>query len=496
MVYQGPSRGCHSCRRRRKKCDETRPSCLRCVRAKLPCHGYEVDSAFTFRQRPPQLPVQSAPFVSIARKCGLPKRMPIAESGELPEDGLPPGVTQQDSDWIAFRALLYNYCVVPANGNLSSGYFADLEPLALRLGPNSSLVRACSAVSLASGGKVLRRPNLVRRADLLYHDVVRDISSALANRGPSYSRELELVVLLLGLYEMITSSSQKCGNHAVHFAGWAAISGIDPSFESFIIFYRPHMNAQVTARFALSGHHVDEKCLDTLLLDVYQLLQSWHSACLPRNSELAYRNALELDAQLVRWKDSVSPQAAPTVLSNRASNPSFRTAASTPSFWTNKTEIYLDLHVAGVWNVFRVARLLLHELILQSCERQSTIGQNEIGQHISEALSIAEEILASIPFHLLDTLQISVVNNVAHTQMEDIGRVLGGFLLLHPLYVVMQMSFLPHNMKSYCKECLEWINLEMGIGYAEVLANNPTLDIDFLISGFLLIWSGASQSAR
>ncbi|KAE8373811.1 hypothetical protein BDV26DRAFT_296619 [Aspergillus bertholletiae] len=43
MVYPGqPSRGCETCRARKVKCDETRPTCLRCAKAKRVCGGYRM----------------------------------------------------------------------------------------------------------------------------------------------------------------------------------------------------------------------------------------------------------------------------------------------------------------------------------------------------------------------------------------------------------------------------------------------------------------------
>ncbi|KAJ6031927.1 hypothetical protein N7540_002659 [Penicillium herquei] len=38
--------GCHSCRKRGRKCDETKPECLRCQRGKRKCSGYETHYTF------------------------------------------------------------------------------------------------------------------------------------------------------------------------------------------------------------------------------------------------------------------------------------------------------------------------------------------------------------------------------------------------------------------------------------------------------------------
>ncbi|KAE8143118.1 hypothetical protein BDV38DRAFT_277147 [Aspergillus pseudotamarii] len=46
MVYPGhPSRGCYTCRSRKVKCDETKPICLRCTKARRHCEGYRDSGA-------------------------------------------------------------------------------------------------------------------------------------------------------------------------------------------------------------------------------------------------------------------------------------------------------------------------------------------------------------------------------------------------------------------------------------------------------------------
>src|ERR1700760_275095 len=39
--------GCWTCRARHVKCDERRPSCLRCTNSKIYCEGYEVRLSWT-----------------------------------------------------------------------------------------------------------------------------------------------------------------------------------------------------------------------------------------------------------------------------------------------------------------------------------------------------------------------------------------------------------------------------------------------------------------
>ncbi|KAF7906901.1 hypothetical protein EAF00_001179 [Botryotinia globosa] len=43
-----PSRGCHTCKKRRVKCDEIKPSCNHCIRAKISCLGYSGIEKYEF----------------------------------------------------------------------------------------------------------------------------------------------------------------------------------------------------------------------------------------------------------------------------------------------------------------------------------------------------------------------------------------------------------------------------------------------------------------
>lgn len=50
MVYCGkPSKGCGQCRTRKIRCDQARPACSQCIRAKRECPGYRDQLALMFR---------------------------------------------------------------------------------------------------------------------------------------------------------------------------------------------------------------------------------------------------------------------------------------------------------------------------------------------------------------------------------------------------------------------------------------------------------------
>jgi hypothetical protein len=169
-----------------------------------------------FRQRPLEVSTSDGHLISIARKCGLPKRVPI-ENGELPKDELPSEISQAQSDWIAFRAFLYDFCIVPTDCSLSSGYLADLEQATRRSGPGSRLANACSAISFAAGAKVLRRPHLARRADDIYQWLVTGMIQYLAESSRPVPKDLSSVALLLGLHQVTTLPSKTVDSGLTQF---------------------------------------------------------------------------------------------------------------------------------------------------------------------------------------------------------------------------------------------------------------------------------------
>ena len=80
--------------------------------------------------------------------------------------------------------------------------------------------------------------------------------------------------------------------------------------------------------------------------------------------------------------------------------------------------------------------------------------------------------LASVPYHLVENLQVFLRDSELKTSIEinNPGRLLGGLLLMYPLYVTSRMRFLDTARREYMLRCLAWIGEYMGIGQATVLA--------------------------
>lgn len=92
------------------------------------------------------------------------------------------------------------------------------------------------------------------------------------------------------------------------------------------------------------------------------------------------------------------------------------------------------------------------------------------GQKQAEASALANDIMASIPFHVADNVEsIADLGSVKAVKVNP-GKAVGGLLLMHPLYVAANLSNVPPHLKIQMRECLAWIGDYMGIGQATVFS--------------------------
>ena len=182
----------------------------------------------------------------MARKCSLPARSSGLVPDTQPKDGgLPREVSKEKLEEFAVRGFLYDYCVVSTNQSLSRGYLGSLELMLHRRGWQSDLAKACKVVEGASHGTLLRRPDFLRKAELMYHDLLGSLAKAIDSAAFVNNAESLTIAMLLGLYEVllpqswspqiqqltllqiIVATETQLGNHSAHARGVAAILRIE-----------------------------------------------------------------------------------------------------------------------------------------------------------------------------------------------------------------------------------------------------------------------------
>lgn len=130
----------------------------------------------------------------------------------------------------------------------------------------------------------------------------------------------------------------------------------------------------------------------------------------------------------------------------------------------------------------------------------------------SKANELSQGLLSSVAYHLtnLSTLPdpTSAGTDDISRKLEETGKPVGGLLLMHPMYVVAQVSIIEDEMRRYARRTLGWIGKNMGIGEAAVLANvslryslsmigkltdvqeQSSIPFRYAAQGHVLVWAG------
>ncbi|KFY75157.1 hypothetical protein V499_04856 [Pseudogymnoascus sp. VKM F-103] len=466
MVYLGPSRGCETCKRRRKKCDEARPSCARCLTSNRTCVGYSDGASLIFR--PQEIQSGSPSQLSSARKCTLPIRIPCPNTGVLPEDTHPREFSQEEADKRIIQAFLYEYCIASTNHTLSRGYLDGLESMLSHAGHYSSLAMACRAVANANHGRKLCRPRLIARAEEAYQELLGALRVAIECPDFPETPEALMIAMLLGLYEIIVAGESHAGNHNTHARGVAAILKIENSpldlFGAVHFISSNHPSAK-TAGLGVISQPTTPHPLSALLHDFSPLYHKAHnvlSSPAPLTTDLTIlkADAMSLYNQFAHWQATQPDILKPHLLGHIPAL--CHGSAAQAGAWPGRVETYFDHYIAGVWNTSRAARLLLLDLILALSDALND-GEDHVRER-TEAARLIDDIAASIPYHLTDDLR-SFVDGGADRELKP-GRAVGGLLLMHPLFVASRVGTVGEEMREYLQECLMWIARNMGIGQA------------------------------
>lgn len=177
------------------------------------------------------------------------------------------------------------------------------------------------------------------------------------------------------------------------------------------------------------------------------------------------REALDLDREFKQWNEAQGQRNRPTMIGQVNKTTAFECNVG---YWPGRVDVYFDRYIAGIWNIYRAARLYLSELILSlSNGNRNPRTDPRHGQDMDE---LVQDVLSSIPYHLTENLYgfLNQIENRA--PLANVGKVASGLFVMHPLHVISNLSLVDHDVRCYLKRCLLWIGENMGIGQASVFA--------------------------
>ncbi|KIW46773.1 uncharacterized protein PV06_02411 [Exophiala oligosperma] len=500
MVNNGVSRGCETCKRRRKKCDEARPVCERCKQAGLHCSGYKDDADLIFRPYEGSYQYQAG---SVATSEEQYNSSDSTKNPSEASDAISPD-SQYDEEQIdkhALQTFFVDYCVSSADRSLSRGYLDGLQTLLFHAGPQSEVSQAAKIVALANLGKKSNSPSLLERTRLLYSRLLHSFQRTISNPSTSSTIESFMTAVLLGLYEMISATESDHGKHGAHIRGVSAILSTGESRLDLVngvkVFQvadpqligvptkQPEALQGILGAPALSPF---VQSLDSIFVKMRPLIsriEALVTCTLTHCDDIQFLKAaaLDINADLSRWQDSQLREWKPTSIG-------FWSCCDDVSddsiFWPGPVDGYFDPYVAAVWNTCYKARLIALEFIVR-CSLLLHDGDTHKEEH-AEAQKLTGKMLSSIPYLLLRDPK-SVISGPR--EFQEPGRPFGGLLLMHPLYVATKVSVVPAPVQAHMSKCLAWIGRHMNIGQATLLsmASNP-VPAQFVVDGHTLLWAG------
>ncbi|OJJ67353.1 hypothetical protein ASPBRDRAFT_200072 [Aspergillus brasiliensis CBS 101740] len=484
MVNYGVSRACGTCRKRRKKCDEGRPACIRCLKSGRTCLGYRSNDELRFRHH--------------VAPVNAPVRLPSPLESGVPTTEDPVGF------------FLDQYVVCSNNPRVSRGFLDGLPSLLADAHPSSDLVQAVEIVAWATLGNQLARPDLLARAGRQYIGLLhsfQDLLQCCQLLAPTV--EALVIAILLGLYEIISSDelSQGQQKHVAHVRGVCALL-LSPNspfdlFSSTQLFQVANpllikRDLQVRDNRGVlcapaSNHAVHN--LDIILIKCHPLFE--HANAQLQNPSVTFHElrktldcALALELAFSQWGTNRDA-------SWNANTVGFITqkdaeASSCPFAWGGPVHAYLDIYVAAVMNTYRKTYLMLLDVLIRLAFRMGDSNQaDNVTTWEKQAHILIDDIVASIPYHLTNNPHKYQQDVLSPTSSPRVGRSVGGLLLLHPLFVLSTCSTVPQPIQKYALKCLAWIGKYMGIGQGTLMSKGYTsLPFQETAEGHVLIWAG------
>ncbi|KAF2709386.1 hypothetical protein K504DRAFT_481810 [Pleomassaria siparia CBS 279.74] len=264
MSYRGrPSKGCESCRARKVKCDETRPSCSRCSKSNSQCKyrdqgdllfrnqttiaAQKAESSWRKRakshQRSPSASIASIASSashhssprstresppSLDRRASPPRESWFEVSSSIPIfNKLSIGYqVQPDLQRLAYERFIYDFVVFDSPSHdpnqPSSALWDFIPPLYQAAEPDSSLATIVHAVSYANFSARCNAPHAQALGEECLARGFKLLQKTLSDKDQAPSDHALCAVYLLGVWEQL-SSSCFTGNYLAHKEGANAL---------------------------------------------------------------------------------------------------------------------------------------------------------------------------------------------------------------------------------------------------------------------------------
>lgn len=536
MVNTGkPSRGCYMCRARRIKCDEGKPHCMRCQKSKRVCPGYrdafelklrdeskstkkKLNRRLNQQQSDPSNAVNHAesyhgpitPTTSMgshSRSSSLSSTTSQVSSASrngtiVPYEHQHNVIASHMTTPIQQQAACYflsNFVLIPEAGTMR-GYLDFVLPLVKQKNPQTSLVYAFSAVTLAS---LSTRPNskgLQSTADLWYLKTLKEINAALKDPKVASSDATLASVMLMASFEQLTPTRMKVGGWGSHLDGAVAVIKSTPIERwstglgrDIFIAVRAHMTVHCIANSRAADPGVDWMGVQAYddIIQSFAAVNLKMAALRADNDKTTtlkthtaenvekvlklLRRAEALDQEYMDWIKALPVTwAIKTVAWIDGEVPDLTNSLVHPG----RVDAYGELWMAYKYNIVRACRLFIWTVILRCVAWLGDPRDYRLTPEYTTASRVCqqliEDIVSSVPYFFgwnrdREGAMADKSNFACGATDYTAVRPLAGLFVMWPLFAAASSDFASSSQRIFLRGRLKHIAEMMGINQALIL---------------------------
>lgn len=358
-------------------------------------------------------------------------------------------------------------------------------------------VAALVSVGTAMLSRVRRSKELELAAEREYGHALTLLTRAVCNEKESKANQTLSAVLLLAIFEVITSRSimsiEKWTNHIKGAAALLELRGPEhlQSEEGLKLFVQ--LRFQIITSCLQRGMVVPESLLECTKIAMYLRPQIdaycdrliciagrlsnlragiIHSKTLTDANE-TLSAAYAVEAELLAWVAAGPPDFLYKTYDCSSVEEWVKMFGYKPFPYNKQYHVYRDLWICHTWNQYRCARIIVCEIILSCLRRLSAASptmamSKELQNHCARIRNVTRELASDICASAAYHLGVEGAPGSAFTVPTNYCYV-GGMLLLWPLTLAGGTEPIDHPLRVWIRNCLRLIGHSIGIDQALAL---------------------------
>lgn len=514
MVYSGkPSTACRTCRQRRIKvspllmhcsntwlrfgqCDETRPACNQCIRARKTCLGYPDLNDLLFQN-------ETSRIVRRTQKANA--KQSIKSEGATPKSETSTPESSPESDVLSLTAnpaesvttaaacfFLEGLLVEPLSAGRNVGHLEFLPKFYLHAMPSSTIARTTNAMCLAAfstfgkedsaftqqafkayGEAVvslhtdLKDPDMLSKNETLMSMLVMLVVEALLAHSHAPTKQWNMHVL--GAVRLLMTRGEAVfqdtmASRLFNVVRLFVSEGVRARGESLPPFFAKPTPLPETPESLLSQYLTPIPqirrpillCLKSMDMENIALLSNFVQDC------------QQTDGRVLMWSRALPESYAYQIMPNREGDE--------PDFpFAQPRHQYKDSHNHRLWNAYRYTRICMNVLALRCLEQLSILSGTDLTDAISlcqhNIQSMANEICQSLPPQLLSGRPIPRLKT-----MSQVQRAVSAYYMLWPLYAAQSLITIPQIQRQWIRDRLAEISDYFHLRNARILVEAAEAD--------------------